>query len=83
MTATFLEKFFIPETKNTFPNLFKYRTLLERSFTRFIGDSSLNFSKLILLCNSNPNIRKAIISPVNPAPIERTANTTSAMPSGR
>ena len=51
MTAILLETFFIPETKKTFPNLFRYKTLLERSFTRFIGDSSLNLFKLILLCN--------------------------------
>ena len=73
----------MPEIKNRFPNLLRYRTFKERSFIKFIGYSSLNFCKSIRLCSSIPNNKNAIINPVKPAPIESTAKTTNVIPSGK
>ena len=82
-TATLRVKFFMPDTKNKFPNLFRYKTLKERSLIKLIGYSSLNFCKSIRLCNSIPKNRNAIIKPEKPAPIDKTAKTIRVIPSGK
>ena len=83
ITATFLVKFFIPETKIELPKLLRYRTLSDRSFTKLIGYSKLILLKLIFLKISNENIKYASSSPVKPAPIDKIARMIKVGPSGK